>query len=110
MFIYHAYAVTNIFISPGLPGGSNCGRWSPFPRLNFVVRTRRSPKVVGHKRETARRKSMRRAVLIPRREFRRRLELFLASVAEWEGDVVRLVLATFARRTSRHARGSKTLI
>jgi hypothetical protein len=27
------------------------------------------------------------------REFRRRLELFLASVAQWDGDVVRLVLA-----------------
>jgi hypothetical protein len=27
------------------------------------------------------------------RVFRRRLELFVASVAEWDGDVVRLVMA-----------------
>jgi hypothetical protein len=36
---------------------------------------------------------MRRAVLISSREFRGPVELFLASVAEWDGDVVRLVMA-----------------
>ncbi len=30
---------------------------------------------------------------LPSRVFRRRLELFLAAVAEWDGDVVRLVMA-----------------
>jgi hypothetical protein len=43
--------------------------------------------------ETASLKSMRRAVLISSRELRGSVELFVASIAEWEGDVVRLVLA-----------------
>lgn len=43
--------------------------------------------------KTARRNSMRRAVLVWSREFRGPVELFIASVAEWDAHVSHLVLA-----------------
>jgi DNA-binding transcriptional regulator YiaG len=61
--------------------------------LNGQDKLKKTMQTVAIQRETARHESMRRAVLNSSRVFRRRLELFVASVAEWEGDVVQLLMA-----------------
>ncbi len=83
--------------SPGIPICFETDRTSDrrdwVIRLNGQDKLKKTMQTVAIQRETARHESMRRAVLNSSRVFRRRLELFVASVAEWEGDVVQLLMA-----------------
>ena len=90
-------------VATGLNSASRCLARSFGKRLRIATDFSRSlefanwymtsASIAGHKRETARCNKMQRAVLFSSREFRSPVELFLASVAEWDAHVSHLVLA-----------------